>query len=96
MLEWMYLSNITQNVEYLINNKLMNQSVLDRATSNALHAKFAAGLFDQPLVTNMSAARIAIINNETARTISKEAALQGIVLLKNNNNLLPLDASEHH
>ena len=86
--------NITKNVEYLINNKLMNQSVLNRAASNALHAKFAIGLFDQPFITNISQQRIAIINNETARSISKEAALQGIVLLKNNKNILPLDASK--
>eukprot|EP01083_Nonionella_stella_P065225 170705_1 len=86
--------NITANVLYLMKNKLMNMSVLNRAVSNILHSKYASGLFDEPLVTNITAARINIINNSTARRVAKEAALQGIVLLKNNAKLLPLDANK--
>eukprot|EP01084_Bolivina_argentea_P172154 298221_1 len=82
--------DIRENVIYLVNNKQLNISVVDRAVSNQLRSKFAIGLFDNPMVDILNET-IAMINNVTARQLAKEVALQGIVLLKNENNLLPLN-----
>lgn len=86
--------NITKNVLYNINHGLMNMTTLDRAVSNILHSKISVGLFDTPMVQNYTHARVAIVNNATAKRVAKEAALEGIVLLKNKNNILPLDATK--
>ena len=52
-----------------------------------LTQKFAAGLFDQPYTDPTWISRL---NTPESRTLAYEAATQGIVLLQNNNNTLPL------
>eukprot|EP01084_Bolivina_argentea_P213059 362002_1 len=83
-------TNTTQQVISLVKNGRLNVSVLNRAVSNLLHTKFAAGLFEQPMV-NSSKQEIDSIDNATFRRLALEAALQGIVLLKNDNNTLPFN-----
>lgn len=93
-LDYSLCDDIRENVINLTNSKQLNTSVLDRAVSNMLHLKFANGLFDEPLVnvtTSNIEQRVSKINNDTAKILAKEAALQGIVLLKNKYNILPLN-----
>src|SRR5439155_11267649 len=54
--------------------------------------KFILGLFDNAQVDPAAAAQVA--NCAEHRALAREAAAKGIVLLKNENNLLPLDASK--
>jgi beta-glucosidase len=63
---------------------------LDRAVSDVLTAKFRLGLFDNPYVDPDYAARIT--NSREHQALALEAAQRAIVLLKNDGNLLPLDA----
>jgi len=67
---------------------LVTEAVLDRAVTRILAAKFRLGLFDQPYVDPAEAVKV----NDSAehRALALEAARQSIVLLKNENNLLPL------
>jgi beta-glucosidase len=64
-------------------------ATLNRAVERILRAKFALGIFDNPYVDPDAAERL----NETAehRALALKAAREAIILLKNENNLLPLD-----
>jgi beta-glucosidase len=66
----------------------INQKVIDRAVSRVLRAKFELGLFERPYVDS-SEAVLYIEKNEHLQ-LAREAAQKSIVLLKNENNTLPL------
>jgi hypothetical protein len=68
---------------------LLNQSVLDRAVSNLLRTKFAAGLFDGAAFVNLSA--IASLDNPNHRAVAYQAAAEGVVLLTNRAGMLPIN-----
>jgi beta-glucosidase len=65
------------------------EALLDRAVARVLRLKFQLGLFDNPYVDPDRALRIA--HNERHQELSLQAAREGIVLLKNENGLLPLN-----
>ncbi|MFT3704018.1 MAG: glycoside hydrolase family 3 C-terminal domain-containing protein [Agriterribacter sp.] len=59
---------------------------IDDAVSRVLRAKFELGLFEHPYVEEAIAAKPL----PEHRALAKKAALESIVLLKNDNNILPL------
>ena len=67
-------------------------ALVDEAVTNMLTVKFKAGLFDQPY--KASANISGMVNTEESRKLSREIAEESIILLKNENNLLPLNLSE--
>ena len=69
------------------------QATIDRAVANVLRAKYLAGLFDDPFVDPNLAEKIT--NSPEHQQISLRAARESIILLKNQNNLLPLDKSKY-
>jgi beta-glucosidase len=69
------------------------EATIDRAVTNHLREKFLAGLFDDPYVDPAYAERIT--NNEDHQKLSLQAAREALILLKNQNNLLPLDATKY-
>jgi beta-glucosidase len=68
------------------------QSELDRAVSRVLATKFRLGLFDNALVDPDYAEKTT--NSAEHRAIALKAAQETVVLLKNENNLLPLDLNK--
>jgi beta-glucosidase len=62
--------------------------LIDRAVRRILKQKFRLGLFENPYVDEAKAARTDHVAEH--RAIALDAAHQGIVLLKNEGNLLPL------
>jgi len=66
----------------------VSESTLDLAVSRVLSAKFRLGLFEDPMVDPKVAATV----NGSAehRSLARTAAREAIVLLKNENSLLPL------
>lgn len=60
--------------------------LLDLAVSRILRAKFKLGLFENPYVEVPRATRV--IGSREHRQLSLETAREGIVLLKNENQLL--------
>jgi beta-glucosidase len=65
---------------------------VDRAVARVLAAKFRLGLFENPYTDPDYAARIT--NGLEHRQLALKAAQQAIVLLKNENHLLPLDSRQ--
>lgn len=63
------------------------QERIDDAVSRVLRVKFQLGLFDHPYVDETIAAKW--VSNIMHKSIAKEAATKGAVLLKNSNNVLP-------
>lgn len=70
---------------------LVSESTIDTAATRVLAAKFRLGLFDKPYVDPAEAARL----NDTPedRALALRAAHESIVLLKNENSVLPLAKS---
>jgi beta-glucosidase len=62
---------------------------IDRAVARNLRAKFLLGLFENPYVDPDRAVKVT--NSQAHRDLAADAARRSIVLLKNENNLLPLD-----
>lgn len=69
-------------------NGLVTKEALDRATGQVLKAKFRLGLFENPYIDESDAERWnACIEH---RELAREVARKSIVLLKNEDQLLPL------
>jgi beta-glucosidase len=66
----------------------VSMKAVDEAVRNILRAKFQLGLFDQPYVDPQSA--VALNDAPDHRALAREAARKAIVLLRNENNVLPL------
>lgn len=74
--------------------KLVNEGKLKIATVNdrvaeVLKVKFRLGLFDHPYVAAPARADSVVYNND-AKAFSKQIARESLVLLKNDNEILPL------
>lgn len=62
---------------------------IDDAVARVLTAKFELGLFEQPYVSEKISEQW--VTNTSHKALAREAALQSIVLLKNEKQALPLD-----
>ncbi|MGI9249361.1 MAG: beta-glucosidase BglX [Woeseiaceae bacterium] len=79
------------NLEALIAEGRIDVAMIDAMVANILRAKFRLGLFEDPY-TNPAA--LPVIANEHALETARKAALQSVVLLKNDNDVLPLSAEK--
>lgn len=75
-----------------INNGGVSTQELDEAVSRVLSAKFRAGLFEHPYV-DANRAAVEVGNREHAK-LARQVADEAIILLKNKDNLLPLDPAK--
>ena len=71
----------------------VSQALIDRAAARVLRAKFVAGLFEDPMVDPAYAEKTT--NSTEHQQLALKAAHEAIVLLKNQNNLLPLDKAKY-
>jgi beta-glucosidase len=79
-----YMEGLIENVH---DGKISINEV-DQAVSRLLRLKFQMGLFEHPYVDPGYAEKT--VNSEEHREIALQAAREGIVLLKNENKILPL------
>jgi beta-glucosidase len=75
----------------LVREGKVSEVSVDKAVARNLRAKFLLGLFENPYVDPDRAVRVT--NSPEHRELAAEAARRSIVLLRNENNLLPLDLS---
>ena len=67
---------------------MIDTNRINDAVSRVLRAKFKQGLFDHPYTSEADAQKI--MNDSSGKKITKQAALESIVLLKNDKQILPL------
>jgi beta-glucosidase len=75
----------------LVREGKVSEALIDKAVARNLRGKFLLGLFENPYVDPDRAVRVT--NSREHRELAAEAARRSIVLLKNENNLLPLNRS---
>lgn len=81
-----YKNNLVQ----LIKEKAIDIKLVDDAVSRILYKKYELGLFDNPYKFSDSLREINAIKDPQNRIIARDVAKKSIVLLKNENELLPL------
>ncbi len=80
-----YLGELVQSVE----EGLVSMEDIDTAVRHILTVKYKLGLFESPFVDPDYAEKI--VHSEEHRKLALETAREGIVLLKNEKDLLPLN-----
>jgi beta-glucosidase len=76
----------------LVKSGQVPESLVNETVARVLTAKFELGLFDHPYVDPKRAEEVS--NNAEHQQLALRAAHEAITLLKNQNNLLPLDLNE--
>lgn len=76
-----------------LNEKLVTVATIDSACRRILEAKYKLGLFDDPYKYCDDARSKNDVYNTENRKAARETAAQSFVLLKNDNNILPLKKS---
>src|SRR3977135_2654477 len=73
-----------------VKDGLISEAEIDVSLKRLMTARFRLGMFDPPEIVPY--ARIPFSENDSAahRALSRKAAQESIVLLKNENNTLPL------
>jgi beta-glucosidase len=77
----------------LVNRGVVSEGAIDRCVKRVLRSKFITGLFDDPYVDPDYAERV--YQNPEHRALALRAAREAIILLKNENNLLPLSRDKY-
>jgi beta-glucosidase len=77
------------NVRQLVKENKLNIKTVDDRVKDVLRVKFLLGLFDQPYV-NVDAAD-KLVHTAADEAFALQLNKESLVLLKNQNNLLPLD-----
>ena len=75
----------------LVEEGRVSIETIDFAVANILRAKFRLGLFENPYT---NPADLPAIANDNALQTAKTAALQSVVMLKNENDVLPLSTDQ--
>jgi beta-glucosidase len=75
-----------------VRDRKISERDLDAAVGRVLSAKFRAGLFERPYVDEAVAATQ--VGNKERAALARRVADEAIVLLKNEGNILPLDATK--
>lgn len=76
----------------LVKKGVLKEAQLDELVAPMLFWKFELGLFDDPFVDPAEAERV--VGCEDHRRLALKAAHESITLLKNENNLAPLDPNQ--
>ena len=72
---------------------LVSEETIDTALTRLMRTRFKLGMFDPPKKSKYGKLGHSIINCKKHQKLALEAAEKSIVLLKNDNNILPLDDS---
>ncbi len=78
------------NLEALVNEKKVDLKLIDDAVRRILTKKFELGLFDDPYRFCNAEREESALNNPEHTKAAREIGAKSIVLLKNNNSLLPI------
>ncbi|XLS28408.1 beta-glucosidase BglX [Flavobacteriaceae bacterium M23B6Z8] len=80
-----------ENLENLVKEGIIDESLIDDAARRILKVKFELGLFDDPYRYCSTEREKQTLGKKEHHEAVLDMALKSMVLLKNENNLLPLD-----
>ena len=84
-------SNIyVRKLKKLINDKIIDEKLIDQSVRKILRLKFDLGLFDDPFKYLDKEREKKVLNSPEIQNTVLQMAKKSIVLLKNSNSLLPL------
>lgn len=87
-------SNVTgKYLPELVKEGKITMKQLDDAVARVLYFKFKLGLFEDPYKFSNEARESATLFSAANRAVALEAAKRSVILLKNNHNVLPLNAA---
>ena len=69
---------------------LVSTKAIDRTLARVLAVKFRLGMFDPPGTVPYTKIRYSVVNSRAHKELALKTALESIVLLKNENHLLPV------
>ncbi|MBN1187997.1 MAG: glycoside hydrolase family 3 C-terminal domain-containing protein [Bacteroidales bacterium] len=78
----------------LINDEEISMDLIDKRVREILWVKFYLGLFDNPIFENTNRAD-EVVRSDKHIEMAKKASYESIVLLKNENNVLPLEIENY-
>jgi beta-glucosidase len=70
----------------------VSMAAIDRAAAGVLRVKFLSGLFDRPYADADNSEKVT--NTDDSKALARLAADEAMVLLKNENHVLPLDPAK--
>lgn len=77
----------------LVRENKISEKEIDTAVKKILRLKFEMGLFDNPYVKEQDALDVSL--KQEHKELARKAAQESIILLKNNNGILPLDKTKY-
>ncbi len=81
---------LIDNLAQLVKDKKVPLAMVDEAVSKVLYLKFKLGLFDTPFQYNDEKREAATLFTAENLAVAQDAAKKSMILLKNENNVLPL------
>lgn len=78
----------------LLKEEKLSVDVVDQRVREILYVKFYLGLFDQPFIKDTEESD-EIVRSKEHEEIAKKASYESLVLLKNENNILPLNIEDY-
>lgn len=84
--------NCYSELKNLVEQGVLDVSYIDQAAARILRAKFAMGLFDKKLPSKVAYDKT--VHSAAHVALAREIADESIVLLKNDNHLLPLQSDK--
>jgi beta-glucosidase len=81
-------------LEKAVQTGLLTKEDIDRSVKRLFKARFRLGMFDPPDQVPYAQIPFSVVDSPEHRELALEVARQSLVLLKNQDNLLPLNASD--
>lgn len=78
----------------VVKKGLVSEAVIDSAVFRILVSRFRLGLMDPEELVPFTKIPMSVVDGPVHRELARQASRESIVLLKNSNNLLPLDRAK--
>ena len=85
--------HVFDEIPEAIRRGLITEADVDRALERVLLTRFKLGMFDPPQDVPYASIPASVIGSDKHREFAYRAAIESIVLLKNKNNILPIQPS---
>ena len=78
----------------VVRKGMVSEATIDTAVKRILLSRFRLGLYDPPDMVPYTTIRHSVVDGPASREVARRSAREAIVLLKNEDNILPLDINK--